>query len=288
MAIHKMTVLIVEWSDDDSQPQTAPTTAPSLPPIARKIGDMVALFTVPFILSTILALLLMAISSCGVSTGIINDPLLIASGPTAPAVLAVAGAIGGADRRAIDCDPLVSTGAGILMCSLLVSCALPLEDHLTFGGIEFPGDVGIARGWARGGITIPQRQAVTACVLANLSQDGLVAVVSMRGLHLEVLPEELAEWTEEEGAFFGDLMAPVPIAGACQGEADPALSMRHNRLCALPDPDHPGFTLCGLAFAGPCSRACSELPWGARDATGRRCRLKRNEFTRVITTFEEP
>jgi len=244
------------------------------------------MFTVPFILSAILALLLMAVSSCGISTGTIGtigDPLLIASGPTAPAVLAVAGALGGADRRALDCDPLVSTDAGILMCSMLVSCALPLEDHLTFGGIEFPGDVGIARGWARGGITVPQRQAVTACVLANLSQDGLVAVVSMRGLHLEVMPEELAEWTEEEGAFFGDLMAPVPIAGACRGEADPAISMRHNRLCALPDPDHPGLTQCGLAFAGPCSRAC-EHSYGSFH----RCALGRREFTRVITTFEEP
>lgn len=218
-----------------------------------------------------------------VSTGMTRDPLLFGSGPRASAVLAMAPAIHGLDHRQLDCDSLVDSDAGLGMCTLLVTCALPFGPSLEFGGIEFPGDAGLAPGWARGDITIQQRQAVSACVLANLSFDGLVGVASMRGMHLPVLPEESLEWSVEEGAFFGDLMAVEPIAVACRGVGDPASSERHERLCAQPDPDRPGLTKCGLVSAGACSRAC-----GHRHGPYHQCNVGRREFTRIVTTFVEP
>lgn len=218
-----------------------------------------------------------------VSTGTSRDHVLIASGPRATEILTMAPALRGLDRRALDCDSLVGSQAGILTCTLLVTCALPLGTDLTFGGITFPGNIGLAPTWATRGITLPQRRAVTSCVLANLSFDGLVGVASIRGPNLETAGPELAGWPVEEGAFFGDLMAARPLAVACTGAGDPASSVRHERLCAQPDPDHPGLTRCGLTLAGGCSWACGQ-PRGPYY----RCRVDRDVFTSVITTFVEP
>jgi len=88
----------------------------------------------------ILALAL-CIAACvnDAATGTSRDPLLFASGPKAFEVLAMAPTLRGMDHRAIDCGAPVSE-AGILTCSLLVACALPIDVSLVSGGIEFPGD----------------------------------------------------------------------------------------------------------------------------------------------------
>lgn len=217
------------------------------------------------------------------SLGTATAPLLVASGPTASEVLAVVPALQGTDHRALDCSALLSTEPGILTCTLLVACALPADVVVTFGGIEFTGEAGIAPRWRTDGISLDARREVTACLLAHLSADGLVAVASLRGQRIVTTPDELAGWTVEEGAFFGDLMAEEPLALACQGVGDPASSVRQERLCAQPDPDRPGFTKCGLAFAGTCSRAC-----GHRHGPYHQCNVGRREFTRIITTFVAP
>jgi len=225
------------------------------------------------------------VSAClnDASTGTSGDPVLIASGPRAREILTMATALHGLDRRPLDCAPLVGSQAGILTCTLLVTCALPLGTELAFDGIAFPGNIGLAPSWATRGITVLQRRAVTSCVLANLSFDGLVGVASMRGPNLGTSDPETAGWPVEEGAFFGDLMGARPVAVACTGVGDPTSSVRHQRLCAQPDPDHPGLTRCGLTLAGGCSWACG-LPHGPYH----RCGVGRDVFTRVITTFVEP
>lgn len=215
-------------------------------------------------------------------SGTSSQPLLVASGPVASQVLGQAPALQGMDRLALDCAPLLGTPAGILTCSLLVTCAVPLGTELQFGGISFPGNIGLAPTWATRGITLSQRRAITSCVLASLSVDGVVAVASLRGAWLDTSDPELTGWPVEEGAFFGDLMAAHPVAAACTGVGDPASSVRHERLCAQPDPDRPGFTQCGLTLAGGCSRAC-----GQSHGPYHHCAIGRLAFTRVITTFVE-
>lgn len=217
------------------------------------------------------------------STGTVADPLLVASGPTASEVLAVAPALYGIDRRPLDCSILPDTPAGILTCALLVACALPPDAVAILRDIEFSGEAGIAPGWRTGEIAQDARQEVSACLLAHLSADGLVAVASLRGRRLVTTPDELAGWTVEEGAFFGDLMAEEPLALACQGVGDPASSVLQERLCAQPDPDRPGLTKCGLTFAGACSLAC-----GHRHGPYHQCNVGRREFTRIVTAFVAP
>lgn len=214
------------------------------------------------------------------SLGTATAPLLVASGPTASEVLGVVPALHDSDRRPLDCRSLLSTEAGTLACTLLVACALPPGVQVSFEGLEFAGEAGIAPRWRVGPITRDARREVTACLLAHLSEDGLVAVPSLRGRRLVTSPEELAGWTLEEGAFFGDLMADHPVAVACRGVG--GAGVPQERSCAVPDPGRPGFTLCGLAFAGECPGACGRL-----HGPYRVCSLGRGEFNGVVTAFVE-
>ncbi len=237
-----------------------------------------------FRLMLITAVLVMAGSSgCCVSTGTTSDPLLVASGPTASEVLAVVPALRGSDRTALACPGLTGTDAGRLACALLVACALPRGGELDLDGMAFFGEAGLAPTWPDGGITNVARREVSACWLAHLSADGLVAVPSLRGRHLQVTPQERVAWTVQEGAFFGDLMAAEATVAACRGVGDPASSVRQERLCAQPDPSRPGLTLCDLAFAGECSEVCER-----HHDTYRECRLNQREFGSVVTSFVQP
>lgn len=228
--------------------------------------------------------IVIALASCGsVSTGTGRDPLLVGAAVPSPGVLAVVPGIRGADRHRLDCRGLSEPGAEMEMCTLLVACALPPDGILDANGNTFLGEAGLAPSWPDAGIQPDERREVSACVLAHLSQDGLFTVPSLRGRRLAVDPAELADWPVEEGAFFGDLMADHPVAAACRGVGDASAGGLQDRVCAKPDPDHPGLTLCGLAFAGECLRVCER-----RNGTYRECRISHHEFDPVITTFVQP
>lgn len=227
----------------------------------------------------------LVLASCSaVSTGTASDPLLVLGAVPAADVLSVGvPKIRGADRHRLDCRGLTAPGAETATCTLLVACALPASASLDLNGLTFFGEAGLAPRWPDIGLSSDERREVSACVLAHLTQDGLVTVPSLRGRHLEVDPEEIIGWPVEEGAFFGDLMAPAPVAAACRGIGDPGAGGLQDRVCAKPDPSRPGFTMCGLAFAGECRRVCDR-----RDGTYRECRINRQEFHPVVTSFVQP
>jgi len=71
---------------------------------------------------------------------------------------------------------------------------------------------------------------------------------------------EIADWTLQQGAFYGLLFTDSSASGpewlACSG-ADVAAAESVNRICASPDPANPGFTKCGFTYTGQCRDANS-------------------------------
>ncbi|HEX3765225.1 MAG TPA: hypothetical protein VHW23_41295 [Kofleriaceae bacterium] len=222
----------------------------------------------------------------------------------------------------LNAKDLLATDDGREVFALTVSCALPAEITLvaTVNGtdFDFPGEIGLAPQWLVGRLGDVGQRWVSACMFARVSAHEVVIPISMRGPSraLATDADERATWTLEEGAFFGDAFGPTnePLqAFACRGRDKAAGNAGElaDRDCAAPDPANPGFTLCGMAFAGDCGnfasdRACESFsdrgtfyeechtsPIRRRHHEAYRDHGHRDEdearvFTQVITTFATP
>ena len=242
------------------------------------------------------------------------------------------------NRLALDATgagDLLATGDGRNVLSYFVSCALPADVSLvaTVGTCaidaectsgpagpdgtcnagactyQFPGGLGLAPTWADKKLSKTDKGWISACMLARVNAHDTAEEISLRGEHpaLTISPDEALLFSVEEGAFYGNIFTPANkpiIAIACQGkdQASGEFGGLVVRDCAEPDPNNPGFTLCGFTFAGDCrdftpafpsAFACEEfesLPGhesfysdchDRASANGRRGK----EFDQVITTF---
>ncbi|HEX8113385.1 MAG TPA: hypothetical protein VF516_36900 [Kofleriaceae bacterium] len=216
---------------------------------------------------------------------------------------------------------LLATADGRDVFSLVVSCAVPSDVTLvaTVNGaqFEFPGEVGLAPQWLSTRLAHPGQRWVSACMFARVNAHEVVIPISMRGPHPELATSaaERAAWTLEEGAFFGNAFGPVarPLqAFACRGKDKAAGNTGElaDRDCAAPDPANPGFTLCGMMFAGDCGsfaadQACESFSvrgtfyedchtspirsyHGGGQAHGQDQDDDERVFAQVITTFITP
>jgi hypothetical protein len=222
---------------------------------------------------------------------------------------------------------LLNTDDGRAVFSLMVSCALPDTITLvaTVDGtdFEFSGELGLAPQWIYVRLDHDGQRWVSACMFARVNAHELAVPISMRGPDRELATDadERATWTLEEGAFFGNLFGPTnqPIQWfACRGKDQAAGETGGlvDRDCAEPDPQNPGYTLCGFVFAGDCGsfaadRACESFSTagtfyrecrtspirhhhhdcGRRDTERDRDRDDDDGddvFTQVITTFVTP
>lgn len=158
---------------------------------------------------------------------------------------------------------LLATTDGQELLSLVVSCAVPFGITLvgTVNGADFelPGEVGLAPQWLASRLDPVGQRWVSACMFARVNDLEVVIPISMRGLHPQLATSvaERAGWTLEEAAFFGNAFGPLnqPLQWfACRGRDKAAgdAGRLADRVCAEPDPANPGFTLCGMIFAGDC------------------------------------
>ncbi len=159
--------------------------------------------------------------------------------------------------------PLLANEDGRQVFSVIVSCALPADVVLTatVAGVqsEFQGELGLAPQWLRGPLDRVGQGWVSACMFARINGRDVAVPISMRGptRALETGDDEREEWSQEEGAFFGNFFGAQdqPIQWfACRGRDQAAGDTGNlsNRICTEPDPAKPGFTRCGLIFAGDC------------------------------------
>ena len=161
---------------------------------------------------------------------------------------------------------LLDTPDGREVFSFVVSCAFKegevlVVNHPTLGTLNFIGEVGLAPRWESHAMSSSDQRWVSACLLARVNNNDVTVQVSLRGPDdaLDTTASERADWSLEEGAFFGDVFQPddKPLEMyACRGSAQasgPETGDMDARDCTEPDPMRPGLTLCGMTFAGDCT-----------------------------------
>lgn len=168
------------------------------------------------------------------------------------------------DSYRIVTNSLLTTAEGRELLTYVVSCAIPAGISLVgeYDGVSyvFPGDIGLAPKWLSRALGEPEQRWVSACLIARVNRFGIPVSLSLRGPHkaLKVSEVEANDYSLEEGAFYGNVFtAPdQPILWyACRGRDEVAnesgdLDLRD---CAEPDPENPGFTLCGFTYVGDCA-----------------------------------
>jgi hypothetical protein len=221
----------------------------------------------------------------------------------------IAGALADAQSTVTpNAGPLLATDSGRVLFSFMVACALPADATLvaTIDGNEFDflGELGLAPQWRTGPLDLTGQRWVSACLFARVNAHDVSIPISARGpnLGLAVSDDERAEWTLEEGAFYGNMFgAPdQPIQSfACRGR-DLAVGEHGDladRGCAEPDPAKPSLTRCGFVFTGDCGSfaanpACESF--SSRGTYYQRCHTapiaahRGDVFEQVITTFVLP
>ena len=158
---------------------------------------------------------------------------------------------------------LLKTDDGREVFSLIVGCALADDVTLTATvdgtDFEFFGELGLAPQWLHDRLDRVGQGWVSACMFSRVNGHQVAIPISLRGPSqaLDVSDDEREEWSLQEGAFFGNFFGRLdrPLQWfACRGRdlAKGEAGSLAERDCAKPDPANPGFTLCGMAFAGDC------------------------------------
>lgn len=202
----------------------------------------------------------------------------------------------------------MATSEGREVLSFIVKCALPadatLVGRLPDGSpFEFFGEAGLANEWLDHPLKKAGRGWVSSCLFAHVNINTTAVPFSMRGQTqaLAASPEEVAAWSLEEGAFYGDYFSAPgePIQWiACRGRDQAAGETGGlvSRDCTEPDPTDPTHTLCGFTCAGDCGDfapvpACEHF---SPDGFYRMCQDQPGDeshsdvFRQVITVFVLP
>jgi len=160
---------------------------------------------------------------------------------------------------------LLSTQDGRELFSFVVACALPdditLEATVAGTTFDFFGEIGLVPSWLFHPLDADGKGWISACLFAHVSAQDISVDISLRGpSHALAVGDNEADFTVEEGAFYGNLFTPLdqPIEWiACEGKGQAAGGDSGGLLkrdCAKPDPANPGFSLCGFILAGDCGR----------------------------------
>jgi len=202
--------------------------------------------------------------------------------------------------NAASTQAFMATDNGREVLGFIVSCALPFDDTLVAtlpngDSFEFFGELGLANEWIDHPLKKAGRGWVSSCLFARINENDVAIPISMRGPSqtLATSPDEVASWSLEEGAFYGDyFVAPgEPVQWiACRGRDQAAGETAGliDRDCTEPDPADSTHTRCGFLYAGDCSVVCEHV---APDGYYRKCQDQPGDeshsdaFRQVVTTF---
>jgi hypothetical protein len=154
-----------------------------------------------------------------------------------------------------------------------VSCALDVTGSFGFSwtdgaGVEhdetYPGLLGLATYWASGPLDPPGQRWVSACLISRVNYYGVHVSLSSRGSSpalATLSADEIAAYTYEEGAFWGDVFTSPPSAFSCNYAPDVAHSRSAYRDCAAGHVDASGAVVpCGIIqLTGSCDTLCAPL-----------------------------
>lgn len=152
-----------------------------------------------------------------------------------------------------------------------VGCALAPTQSFSFSWIDaagvvrdetYAGELGIAPDWAAAPLTdVTRQRLVSACLAARVNWYGVSVVISVRSvrqpLRTIVTDEELADYPDIEGAFWGNVFSDTPYLNACYHPGNEAIARAALRDCAVGHVEDGQTVPCGIiALRGPCSEAC--------------------------------
>jgi hypothetical protein len=168
---------------------------------------------------------------------------------------------------ALTASGLEANASGRSYIGYMMECALNSRTTLTsaFGGViySYPGSLGLAQAWGTRALTTSEARYVSACVLSRANVFGQPVTISMRADNsiLATTSDELANYNVEEAAYWGNVFSSNPgQMHACNGVDQVRDGDTYGdlplRQCAQPDPNNPGYTLCGFVFDGNCADIC--------------------------------
>lgn len=188
------------------------------------------------------------------TNGLILDVDLAAQLPTASL-----GTVSGND--VLVTSATFDTPGGHALLKYVATCALPGDQTLVIGGERFEGFYGLAPQWATAGCADAECQHwVSACLLAHANQRGTPVAISLRSDSNNAFvfaAQQLADFTYQEAAFYGDLFTRELYA--CMGTdsftgEDPQKFLE-GRVC--------GLGACGLQSTGVCAPLAAPYDHGA-------------------------
>ena len=125
----------------------------------------------------------------------------------------------------------------------MASCALTSNQSFSFSWTDllgtvhnevYPGLLGLAPTWTHWPLCIEQQRMVSACLAARVNYYEVPVVISARSVTepLKTLTssQEKIDYPHIEGAFWGNLFAPVPFLNACYNSATVKLARVAARL----------------------------------------------------------
>jgi hypothetical protein len=155
-----------------------------------------------------------------------------------------------------------------------VSCALAPSSSFWFSWTDsagtvhnesYPGELGLAPGWATGSLGTAGEQMVSACLAARTNWYGVSVTISMRSaqdpLRTLTTDDERAEFGVLEGTFWGNLFSSTPHLSACYDDRNVESSRDARRDCAAGHVSATGaIQECGMIhIVGACAHTCRLL-----------------------------
>lgn len=164
------------------------------------------------------------------------------------------------------------TEDGRQLLRYMAKCALEEGENLVFKVdevvYEYPGYLGIAPDWKYQALSLSERHAVSACLLAHVNHFGVSVIISVRRHGLDdVTDEELIRFPQYEGTFYGDIFSLAQPMYACMGDPAPDFSVEYPnhdtshgdrllRRCTDLSSDSASQTECDFMYVGSCSDVC--------------------------------
>ncbi|MGK4007461.1 hypothetical protein WMF31_32870 [Sorangium sp. So ce1036] len=155
-----------------------------------------------------------------------------------------------------------------------VSCALDSHQSFKFSWRDqngklrkerYVGQLGVAPNWATGPLDEYGQRLVSACLAARVNYYQVPVVISVRShenpLKKLCTSQELIDYPDVEGTFWGNVFAEEPYINACYNSATIDNSRAHKRDCAVGHLGDDGQIVeCGMIrIVGPCSDVCEPL-----------------------------
>lgn len=162
---------------------------------------------------------------------------------------------------------LLDSDLGRNLLRYIVECALPADAELTATvagqALSFKGGLGLAPAWREAALTADDQRWVSACVLARSNYFGVKVPINLQGEHplaaLRTMDAASRAYAIDEGAFYGNLFQPQPVAYACVGKGPFSIKSRwlEKRICTRPRPGAGAITWCGFVATGQCADVCA-------------------------------